>query len=119
MRFIHAEIDAIMLDIHVELFKTILVQQHLDPLARGQLAFAMLGVDATLPPAHARALALGFKLFDNGELRHRHISPVSTRTAYSGSVPSFAIFRKCKFANLQITTSQIRNGHIKTSVRPE
>ncbi|GLV27527.1 hypothetical protein TomTYG75_00540 [Sphingobium sp. TomTYG75] len=30
----------------------------------------MLGIDAALATAKARGLALGFQLFDNGELRH-------------------------------------------------
>src|SRR3546814_16223865 len=46
---LHAEIDAVMLDIGVEFLERALVEQHVEPLARGQLALGVLGVDALLP----------------------------------------------------------------------
>jgi len=61
----HAEVDAAVLDEHVPLFEGAFVQQQLQPLARGELALVVLGVDALLPTAQAGQLALGFELFED------------------------------------------------------
>ncbi len=62
----HAEIDAVMLDIHVEFLKRPGIEQHVEPLARGQLALGVLRVDPLLPAAHARSPPLCLKLIDDG-----------------------------------------------------
>src|SRR3546814_14158480 len=53
LRLFHAEVDAIVLDVHVEFLERAFVEQHLQPLARGQPALAVLRVDAFLTAAHA------------------------------------------------------------------
>ena len=47
----HAELVAAVLDEHVPLFERVLVEQDFQPLAGGQLALAMLRVDAALAAA--------------------------------------------------------------------
>ena len=64
--FLHAEVDAVVLDISVQLLEAVLVQQHFEPLARGQLALGVLRVDALLPPAQSRGLAAALELGDIG-----------------------------------------------------
>ena len=49
----HAEIVAAVLDEHVPFLEGTGVEQHLDTLARGQLAFRMLRLDAARPAAGA------------------------------------------------------------------
>src|SRR3546814_13611329 len=46
---LHPEIDAIMLDIGVELLERAFVEQHVEPFARGEFALRMLRIDALLP----------------------------------------------------------------------
>src|SRR3546814_11547948 len=46
LRLFHAEVDAIVLDVHVELLERAFVEQHLQPLARGQTALAVLRVES-------------------------------------------------------------------------
>ena len=65
MLFVHAEIDAIMLDIHVDFLERIFIEQDIEPLARGQLALGVLGVDPFLAAAKHGFGALGFQLCDN------------------------------------------------------
>ena len=48
---LHAEVDAAVLDEHVELLERALVEQQLDALARGQLAALVLRLDALLAAA--------------------------------------------------------------------
>ena len=43
-----------MLDEHVELLERALVEQHVDPLARGELALRVLGRDPLRPAARQR-----------------------------------------------------------------
>ena len=62
----HAEFGAIMLDKHVELFKAAFVQQHVQTLARAQLALFMLGLDAGFAPAHAGRFTFRVELFQDG-----------------------------------------------------
>ena len=50
----HAEVGAAVLDEHVPLFEGAVVEQQLDPLARGELALVVLRVDALLAAAQAR-----------------------------------------------------------------
>jgi hypothetical protein len=63
---VHAEFNAIVLDIHVGLFEAALVEQHFDPLARGQLALGVLGIDPFLSAAHARGCPALFHFGDIG-----------------------------------------------------
>src|SRR3546814_8714822 len=61
----------------------------------------MLGVDAALSAAQAGCVALGFELFDDGELRHiRHFSGLS-RTSLPAlpNLSAFSQMRFCQFAN--------------------
>ena len=53
-----------MLDEHVELLEAALVEQHVQPLTRGQLALGVLCVDALLAAADAGGLAAAFKFLD-------------------------------------------------------
>ncbi len=62
---LHAEIDAIVLDVHVELLERAFVEQHGEPFARGELALGVLRVDAFLPAAHACGGALGLEPVDD------------------------------------------------------
>ena len=64
-RLLHAEIDAAVLDIHVELLERVLVEQELEPLARGQLAALVLGLGARGAAAGAGPVAADFKLFQD------------------------------------------------------
>jgi hypothetical protein len=47
---IHAEVGAAVLLEHVPLFEAVVVEQQFDALARGELALAVLRVDALWPP---------------------------------------------------------------------
>jgi hypothetical protein len=60
---LHAEVGAAVLDKHVPFFKRAFVEQQLQPLARRQLAFAVLRVYALLPAAQAGCSAFLFELF--------------------------------------------------------
>jgi hypothetical protein len=63
--FGHAEIDGAVGDVHVVFFKRAFIEQHLDALARRQLALGMLGVDTLLPAAKPRLGAARFHGFDD------------------------------------------------------
>ena len=54
-----------MRDEHVELLERPLVQQKLDPFARGQLALGMLRVDPALTATQARGFAPRLQLCEN------------------------------------------------------
>jgi len=69
--FGHAEVAAAVFDEHVPLFEAAFVEQHLDALARGELAFGVLGVDALLPTAEAGGSALAFQLVE--DVLHRTV----------------------------------------------
>ena len=62
---LHAEVGRAMLDIHVELLEGALVEQELEPLARGELAALVLRLGARGPAACARPVAANFKLFQD------------------------------------------------------
>jgi hypothetical protein len=47
----HAEIGGAVGDVHVVFFEGAFIEQHVDALARRQLALAMLGIDALLAAA--------------------------------------------------------------------
>ena len=64
--FGHAEIGAVVLDVHVELLEAAVVEQHFKPLARGQLALGMLCGNALLTPAQTGAGAATFEFCDVG-----------------------------------------------------
>ena len=55
--FIHAEIDAAMLDEHVPLFERAFVEQNGQPLSSSKLALGMLRINAPLAASKARLLA--------------------------------------------------------------
>jgi hypothetical protein len=54
-----------MLDEHVPFLEGIGVEQQLQPLARGELAAAVLGLDATRPAARPRRRPLFFEPAEN------------------------------------------------------
>ena len=58
---LHAEIDAIMFDIGVELFERAFIEQDQQPFARGQTALGMLRVDTLLSTTHLRSRAAAFE----------------------------------------------------------
>ena len=62
----HAEIDAIVLDVSVDLLEAAFIEQDIEPLARGQLALGVLGIDAALAAPHASRLAALFHFGDIG-----------------------------------------------------
>src|SRR3546814_7907240 len=55
-----------MLDIGIEFFERAFVKQHVEPLARGQLALAVLRVDALLPAPQRGGRAAAFHFGDIG-----------------------------------------------------
>ncbi len=55
-----------MLDIGIELFEAAFVKQHIQPLARGQLAFGMLRIDALLPSTQLGRCTAAFHFGDIG-----------------------------------------------------
>ncbi len=69
---LHPEIGAAVRHEHVELLERALVEQQLDPLARGQLALAVLCGDPPVAAAHARRFAPVLKLLKN--ILHGHAS---------------------------------------------
>ncbi len=96
----HAEIDAIMLDIHVELLERSLVEQDLDPLARGELALGVLRSDALLAATHPGGLAPALKLLD----RRRHgVLRVQGRSLFQAA----GAFCKCEFAKLRSRVCEV------------
>src|SRR3546814_19308742 len=58
---LHAEIDAIMLDIHVQLLERSCVQEHIQALTLIQLTLGVLSNDAFLTADQARGVTLAFK----------------------------------------------------------
>ncbi len=63
---LHPEIDAVVLDIGVQFFKTAFVEQHIKPLARGQLALGVLRINALLAATHAGGFSAAFHLGNIG-----------------------------------------------------
>ena len=61
----HAEIDAAVLDEHVPLLERAGVEQHLDPLSRGEPALRMLRLDAPRPAALPSRAALRLQGLDD------------------------------------------------------
>src|SRR3546814_11279211 len=61
---LHPEIDAIMLDIGVELLERAFVEQHVEPFARGEFALRMLRIDALLPAPKCCCGAAAFHFGD-------------------------------------------------------
>ena len=61
---LHAEIGAVMLDIHVEFLEAAGIEQHVEPFARGQLALGVLGVDALLAAPQPRGGAATLQFGD-------------------------------------------------------
>ncbi len=89
---LHAEIGAAMLDEHVEFLEGIAVEQQFDALARRQLAFGVLGVDAPLAAAEPRHLAAFVEAGEN--VFHRALpavfwrNPVALNTGDGRSKPA-------------------------------
>jgi hypothetical protein len=54
-----------MLDEHVGLFERTWIEQQFDPLARGELAAAVLRLDATLATACARRVTFDLEFVDD------------------------------------------------------
>ena len=52
--FVHLELGRPVGDEHVVFFEAVGIEQHVEPLARRQLALAVLGVDALLAAAEPR-----------------------------------------------------------------
>ena len=65
LALLHAEIGRAVLDVHVELLERAFVEEHLDALARGQLAARMLGVDARLAAAGPRDVAAALQFLQH------------------------------------------------------
>src|SRR5262249_3157811 len=72
-RLVHAEVAGAVFDEHVELFERALVEQQLEPLARGELAALVLRLDAVLAAAHARMRPPPLEFFEN--VLHRAPNP--------------------------------------------
>ena len=64
-RRLHAEIGRAVFDEGVEFLERAFVEQDLEPLARGQLAAGVLGLDALLAAAHMGRGAAPFELADD------------------------------------------------------
>ena len=62
---LHAEIDAAVLDIHVELLEGAVVEEELKPLPGRELAALVLRLDAPLTAAVAGPGPANFKLFQD------------------------------------------------------
>ena len=62
---LHAEIDRAVLDEHVVFLERAGIEQHVDALARRQLALGVLRLDAALAAAQARRRAAALKLFQH------------------------------------------------------
>ncbi len=56
----HAEIGAVVDDVGVQLLEAAFVEQHVEPLARGQLALGMLRIDPLLAATHPCGFAAFF-----------------------------------------------------------
>src|SRR5262249_40294864 len=91
---VHAEVDAAVLDEHVELLERALVHQELDALARRQLATLVLGLDARLAAAEPGVVAPHLELCDN--FLHRRRSANSGRAVRSILLKAFSA--KVEFA---------------------
>jgi hypothetical protein len=106
--FLHAEIDAVMLDIHVELLEAAFIEQ--DTSSRSRAVRRPLACCASMrfsPAAHARGLALCFQLLDNRHLGHVRIFALWCRSAML-LLSSRDKKCKCEFAKLQIDILQNR-----------
>ncbi len=62
----HAEVGAIMLDEHVELLEAVLVEQDVEPLARGQPALGVLRGDPLLASPRSGRGSAAFQLGHGG-----------------------------------------------------
>jgi hypothetical protein len=83
MLLLHTEFGTAMLLEHVELFERALIQQDLDPLTRGQLAFGMLGIDPPLSATHPGRIPTLFQFRQN--VSHL-VLPISKSAAVLGRV---------------------------------
>jgi hypothetical protein len=85
-----------MLDIGVELLERIFVEQHQQPLARGQLALGMLGIDTLLPASQSGGGAAAFHFVNIGG---HSASPVFWSLPSAPAAPAMQM-RICKVAKL-------------------
>ena len=65
LAFGHPKIGAAMGDEHIIFFEGAFIEQQFDPFACGQLAFAVLGINALLPAPQTRLRAAILKLLQN------------------------------------------------------
>src|SRR6185312_13536221 len=70
---LHAEVGRAMLDEHVVFLERAGIEQHVDALARRQLALGVLRLDAALPAARSRRRPTPLKLFQH--LWHSETGP--------------------------------------------
>jgi hypothetical protein len=77
---VHAEVTAAMRDEAVHLHEAAGIDEHVDPLARGQLALGMLGLDALFAAALERLLLHLLESCDGFGIGHRGISTSSVKT---------------------------------------
>src|SRR5699024_7658326 len=82
--FVPAEIGAAKGDEHVEFLEAVVIEKPLDPLARGELATPVLGLDAIPTAAEPGIMAAIFELLQNV---FHGISPLSgSRAHYADAV---------------------------------
>ncbi len=98
--FGHAEIDTVVLDIHVDFFERAFIQQHGQPLTRGQLALGVLRINALLPSASPGG---GAATFHFGDVCGHEI-PVSQFEACGMERRAGNV--QCEFAKLRSETLQ-------------
>ena len=70
---VHVEVGAAMLDEHVVFLEGIRIHQHVDALARGELALGVLRFDAHLAAALAGAVAFLLEFGNDGSFGHRRL----------------------------------------------
>ena len=80
---LHAEIGAAMLHEHVVFLEAALIEQHMDPLARRQLALGVLGLDPGLAAADAGAGPFLLQSLD--KILHGALLPSSIRNLRSST----------------------------------
>ena len=89
----HAEIDRTMLDEHVELLERPGIEQRIDALARRQLAFGVLRLDAALPTAQTRRCPPALEFFQH--FLHRYLRPLGQFSANNAITSSGGIASRC------------------------
>jgi len=94
--FLRTEFRVAVLDEHVELLEGIGVEKELDPLAGGELAAVVLGLDPRFPAAHARPLPPLFELLE--DMLHRIAPPdACKRDTLANQIQRSELWRCAKF----------------------